>query len=126
MKTLILFAAAALLFNGNANAVETKKTEPLKSQFLRQMVYDIIDENVAWPDEDYEGSIWLGEIEKLDANIVGGIRFEKGTLTMDIEAGFICGTEYDESELSGSCSMQLEKKAKGKWDVKSVGECTCD
>ena len=44
----------------------------------------------------------------------------------NIDVGFTCGSEYDESELSGSCSVSA-KKSGNKWQVAIFeSDCTCD
>jgi hypothetical protein len=71
------------------------------------------------------GSIWLGDTKEADFFVIGGaLRDEKtGNLILNVRSEFVCGTEFDESELNGSCEVQLTKT--DKWSVTNIANCTC-
>lgn len=108
--------------------------ENLKSEGLKKLVAAAIQQYAEdWETQDL-GSVWIvsyfdrrdgsgsvqpGRPEDYSFQVSSG----SGGLTVDVE--FPCGSEYDESELMGSCRVELEKTPVSRWSA-VVRSCSCE
>lgn len=109
--------------------------EPLRSKFLRDLIGSEIDETAGWgwnsaAAEETQGSIWSlkydGDADRFEFEVLRSEDFDKnGAIDwMNVSVYVPCGSEYDESELSGTCDVNIKKYPSG-WKV-TKAECECD
>lgn len=121
--TLTLLAGAQLSY------AQTSNKELLKSEYLKKLVYSVIEDEVMWSEKITEdmGSMWLGDIGEATTYVMGKITKAKtsGALIMNTVTEFSCGSEHDESDMYGYCEITLSKLPQEKWEITSVGKCVC-
>lgn len=119
-----------------ALAVETLG---VKSALIRQLIANAVDNEEVWTwaagdDAEELGQIWWRSYSKEDGDpasytfeVVNAPedRDQDGrTDALNTLVSLPCGTEFDESELSGSCEVRVEKNV-GLWEAVST-VCTCE
>jgi hypothetical protein len=116
MKHLAIFLVLAVTFNGSASEL---KSEAIKTAIAQEL--EIFEDQ--WTDN--EGlSIWISS-EDINFEISQWISKNH----MKVQVDFICGSELDSSEFSGSCEVDVLKDEKSsKWIavIENSNKCSCE
>jgi hypothetical protein len=82
-----------------------------------------------WQSENEEvGSIWVWSYAENKDSYSFEIKKSVSDSHMIVDASFVCGTEYDESEFYGSCEVEVMKDNKSQeWVaiIDSLDKCSC-